>query len=91
MYDPPYKEVFAKAYDEGYQAKKEWKSIEDNPYESSGHERDTTFSDELHYWWYAGYSAMEDEIWEGSTCATCHEAKVINGQMLPHADNCPYK
>ena len=66
MYDPPQKEDYSehenfdysmqlKAYNEGHEAYFTGCDINDNPYKPSGHERDTTFSDELHYKWYVGY------------------------------------
>ena len=65
MYDPPSKtnwvytclfdEEFAEAYNLGYEASKQNKILDDNPYRPSGHERDTTWSDELNYWWYSGW------------------------------------
>ncbi len=65
MYDPPTEknwvmvypliQSYVDAYEEGYQAAKQGKALEDNPYEESGHERDTTYSDEMNYWWYCGF------------------------------------
>lgn len=43
------------AYDEGFAAKQQGKSEDDNPYNTSGHERDMTLDDELHYQWFSGY------------------------------------
>lgn len=63
MYDPPKKDdvyyfmdSYKTAYDEGYNAAKDGKPENDNPYEESNHPRDTTYNDEMHYWWYVGYS-----------------------------------
>jgi hypothetical protein len=50
-------ESYDEAYKLGYQAAKEGKDEEkDNPHELSGHERDTTYSDELHHQWYCGFN-----------------------------------
>ncbi len=59
MYEPPEKEddpfgFFKEAYDAGYNAALEGKKYK-NPYKLSGHERDTTFDDELHQQFYNGY------------------------------------
>lgn len=43
------------AYDEGYQAAKDGLDETENPWELSGHERDTTYQDEMHYAWYSGW------------------------------------
>ena len=59
-YDPPDDEYFKKAYDEGFHAAEAGKSLDDNPYEPSGHPRDTTFTDELNYYWYSGHSDFTD-------------------------------
>lgn len=48
-------DYFEEAYNEGYQAAKDGKSEDDNPYPPSGHERETTFKDELNYHWYQGF------------------------------------
>lgn len=55
---------FKDAYDEGFLAAKEEKN-EDNPYKPSGHERDTTFMDKLHYYWWRGFSDGFDELVNG--------------------------
>lgn len=66
MYDPPNKkewgfsEIFVEAYHLGYEAARAGKDAEDNPYTPSGHERDTTFEDELYYHWYVGFSDFEE-------------------------------
>jgi len=66
MYDPPdkkesgFSEMFVEAYHLGYEAAKNDELVDDNPYVLSGHERDTTFEDELHYHWYVGYSDFEE-------------------------------
>lgn len=59
MYRPPDKEedefgFFKEAYDAGYKAAQAGESYK-NPYKESGHERDSTFDDELHYYYYTGY------------------------------------
>lgn len=64
MYNPPSKEnwystgyfddTYKEYYDLGYNAK-EYKE----PFEPSGHERDTTYHDELNYWYYVGYYDFE--------------------------------
>lgn len=61
---PDYRE----AYDEGYLAAQQGKSLDDNPYPESGHERDTSHSDELNYWWYSGWmdSPTLEEKTDGS-------------------------
>lgn len=69
MYNPPSKtnwysvgffnESYARAYNEGYMAAKN-KSPENNPYKPSGHERDTTFYDEMNYYWYKGFEDYDD-------------------------------
>lgn len=33
----------------------------ENPYKPSGHERDTTYEDQLHFRWYVGQSDGEEE------------------------------
>ena len=68
MYNPPSKnnwcfsnyfsDSYREAYDEGYAAAKAGKKEEENPHKLSGHERDTTFDDELHYWWWSGFNAF---------------------------------
>ena len=70
MYNPPSKrenwkndyrfhqcsiEYFDKIYNEGYHAAENGKKLKNNPHKSSGHERDTTFDDEKHYWWDEGF------------------------------------
>ncbi len=55
----PFIEEYARAYEEGFHAYKDGKSVEENPYPRSGHERDTTFSDELHQYWIEGFFAYE--------------------------------
>lgn len=59
MYNPPPSDDivwndYREAYDLGYQSARQGKDYE-NPYKESGHERDTTFSDELHYHYYVGF------------------------------------
>lgn len=51
FFDASYKE----AYDEGYEAAKSLEEESSCPYRESGHERDTTYQDELRYWWLNGY------------------------------------
>lgn len=73
MYDPPnekewvythfFDESYREAYDEGYEAAKKetFESLDAVcPYQESGHERDTTYQDELHYWWFAGYEDFKE-------------------------------
>lgn len=43
------------AYDAGREAAGEGRTEDDNPHQPSGHERDTTFDDELHFNWYQGF------------------------------------
>jgi hypothetical protein len=67
-YDPPsptnwvnvgrFDRSYAEAYNAGYSAASAGSPISGNPHEESGHERDTTRSDELHYWWHCGYWAF---------------------------------
>lgn len=33
----------------------------------------------------------EEDLWEGSTCATCGKAEVKNGKIAAHAEDCIYK
>jgi hypothetical protein len=56
-YDPPKTtdKYFLEAYNLGYYAAKEGKSERANPYNLSGHERDTTFENELNFQWYSGW------------------------------------
>lgn len=66
-YDPPsetrwvythrFDESYAKAYEYGFDAAAEGKTLKDNPYKHSTHERQTTYDDELSYWWYSGHEA----------------------------------
>jgi hypothetical protein len=70
MYDPPsetnwfytgpFLKYIADAYNEGYQAAQNGEKEENNPYEESGHERDTTFEDDQQYWWWSGYNDFFD-------------------------------
>jgi hypothetical protein len=53
--DYPYLEPYLEAYELGYKADAAGLKEDDNPYEESGHERDTTVSDECNYQWYRGY------------------------------------
>lgn len=41
-------------YDKGYNDAKKGKRFK-QPFEDSGHERDTTFTDELNQWYFSGY------------------------------------
>ncbi len=54
-YSSRFDENFAKEYINGFNACNEGKELRDNPHKESKHERDTTYEDELHYWWYSGY------------------------------------
>lgn len=66
MFEPPsetnwcythtFHEIYAQEYAAGYKGAQEGLSLEDNPNKESGHERDTTLEDELHYWWYKGFT-----------------------------------
>ena len=53
-----------RAFNEGYEACSKGKTLDDNPYEPSGHERDTTFEDELHFQWYSGFNEADIDIAE---------------------------
>lgn len=46
---------FKEAYTEGYNACQSGTDGNSNPYTSSGHERETRFEDEAHYYWYRGW------------------------------------
>lgn len=60
MFDPPNEEGrFRDAYLLGWEAAKRGWRLDKNPYTPSGHERDTTFEDELHYQWYRGHEDFE--------------------------------
>ncbi len=48
-------------YDQGYAAAHLGRSREANPYELSGHERDTTYSDELNMLWGRGFDDYHEE------------------------------
>jgi len=64
MYNPPtednwiqvgrFDDSYKSYYDLGYDEAKNEQEYED-PYEPSGHERDTTYTDELNFWYYCGY------------------------------------
>lgn len=70
MFDPPTKEnwvntgychsVYTETYTEGYEAAKSGLELSDNPYKESGHERDTTYEDEMNYYWYCGFSDFSE-------------------------------
>lgn len=47
-------EAFKENYDLGYNAAKDGKKYK-NPHKPSGHERDTTYDDEMNFWYYCGY------------------------------------
>jgi hypothetical protein len=49
------------AFEAGKRAARDGKTIEDNPYKESGHERETTYADELHYQWFTGFLAGCDD------------------------------
>ena len=53
-------EEFQEAYRQGYQAGREGGGKK-NPYPESGHERETTYEDELHYQWYSGHMAGQKD------------------------------
>ncbi len=55
QYDPPDDESMKEAYYQGFVAAQQGKKKSCNPYKPSGHERDTTFEDELYYYWYSGH------------------------------------
>ena len=57
----PGSDSFREAYNEGREARRLGLNEDDNPYPPSGHERDTTFMDEMHYHWYCGWNATDDE------------------------------
>lgn len=69
-YNPPSKdnwhytgwfsESYKEYYDKGYNEAKEGKEYKE-PFKDSGHERDTTYGDELNYWYYKGYYNYEKE------------------------------
>lgn len=71
MYDPPslknwvYKHYYSNsykiAYDRGYIAAQNKLKLQDNPYKESFHERETTFNDELNYWWYVGWCDFNED------------------------------
>ena len=50
------------AYMEGWLAAMRGFTDGSNPYELSGHERDTSFMNELHYQWMRGYDDFKDNI-----------------------------
>jgi hypothetical protein len=55
-----YHEVaFDQAKEQGREAAKIGGKPEDNPYKKSGHERETTLSDELHQAWMKGFEGDE--------------------------------
>lgn len=54
-FDKEYKEM----YDKGYNDAKEGKEYTE-PHKPSNHERDTTYEDELNYWYYSGYYSYEN-------------------------------
>lgn len=58
MYQPPEDEdsIYKDEYDEGYEAALANKKESGNPYKPSRHERDTTTSDDRHYFWYCGFN-----------------------------------
>jgi len=56
-YTHPFRDRYAEAYQEGWVAARS--ALHDNPYKPSGYERDSTYDDELHYWWYKGHSDWE--------------------------------
>lgn len=54
-----FSQSYADEYNHGYNEAKEGK-LYTPPYEESGHERDTTYHDELNYWYYSGYYSYEE-------------------------------
>lgn len=54
-------DYFQQAEEEGRKAALAGATESDNPYEESGHERDTTFDDECHYRWWRGFIHAHDE------------------------------
>lgn len=52
-------ESYAESYTAGYNAAKNGGKESDNPHKESGHPRDTTYDDELHYWWSSGFNDFE--------------------------------
>lgn len=69
MYNPPSKDnwvmvagfmpCYAEAYDAGYAAARAGLPESANPHKPSGHERDLSWDDEMHYWWYSGWMDHE--------------------------------
>lgn len=69
MFDPPqedkwystdfFDESYVEEYKKGYEHHQNGGRESDNPHRPSGHERDTTYEDELHYWWYKGFNDFE--------------------------------
>lgn len=53
-----FSDSFKEMYDRGYNEAREGKEYNE-PYEYSGHERDTTYNDQLNYWYYSGYYDYE--------------------------------
>lgn len=71
MYNPPsetnwyqtgwFMDDYKQAYDEGYAAAQGGDSRDTCPYEElHPHERCTSFTEELEYWWCSGYSAFAE-------------------------------
>lgn len=62
MYNPPDEEdceFYYKAYNLGFKTAMEGGIEGDNPYKPSEHERDTTFDDELYFYWIKGFGDYE--------------------------------
>jgi hypothetical protein len=61
MYNPDrVEDVFRDAYIEGYNDASIGQDFQDEKYPGSGHERDTTFQDELAFAYYCGQTDWED-------------------------------
>jgi hypothetical protein len=64
-YEPPTEddsfswETYKKYYDKGFNDAKNGLDYHEL-FKPSGHERDTTWEDEMNYWYYSGWSAFED-------------------------------
>ena len=75
IYDPPsetnwvyvhsFDKTYAEAYDEGQNSARCGHPPESCPYRESGHERDTTYQNELNYWWHHGFEDYTREEYNG--------------------------
>lgn len=61
-FDPPIYDFLYQCYLNGFVCCYKRGSEDDNPYVPSGHERDTTFDDQKHYYWYSGYWDCADYL-----------------------------